>query len=234
LVSGAAKGKSQRNTTILNSTMPSPTTKADGIAAERSHIALLLIDVINDFAFPEAPRLLRYALPAARKIAALKSRFAATKLPVIYVNDNFGRWRSDFEKQVEHCLQANAAGRAIAGLLRPGLDDYFVLKPKHSGFFSTTLDVLLQHLGARKVVLCGFAGDICVLYTANDAYMRGLEIVVPSDCVASETSQANRRAMEQMKRVLKAEILPSSRLSLSNSFRRKKIIGVAPRNPVSH
>jgi nicotinamidase-related amidase len=189
--------------------------KTGAIASDQSAVALLLIDVINDFAFPEAARLLRHALPAARRIAALKMRLVSKGVPVIYVNDNFGRWRSDFAKQVEHCLESDAGGRAITKLLQPGAEDYFVLKPKHSGFYSTTLDVLLQHLGVKKVILCGFAGDICVLYTANDAYMRGFDIVVPSDCVASETVQAKRLALKQMKRFLKAEIVHSSGLRLS-------------------
>jgi nicotinamidase-related amidase len=186
---------------------------------EKKAVALLLIDVINDFAFPEAKNLLRYAFPAARKIAALKSRVAAQGIPVIYVNDNFGRWRSDFEAQVEHCLEANASGRSITELLRPGPEDYFVLKPKHSGFYSTTLDVLLHHLGVTKIILAGFAADICVLYTANDAYMRDLDIVVPSDCVASETLQAKKHALNQMKRFLKAQVLPSARVRFSGSYR---------------
>jgi nicotinamidase-related amidase len=146
----------------------------------------------------------------------ISMRFLVKGVPVIYVNDNFGRWRSDFAKQVEHCLESDAGGRAITQLLQAGAEDYFVLKLKHSGFYSTTLDVLLQHLGVEKVILCGFAGDICVLYTANDAYMRGFDIVVPSACVASETVQAKHLALKQMKRFLKAEIVHSSGLRLSD------------------
>ena len=194
--------------------MRSQTSTADKIG---SGLALLLIDVINDFAFPEAPELLRYALPAARKIAKLKSRLTSKGIPIIYVNDNFGRWRSDFAQQVEHCLASGQIGRAVTELLRPNPDDYFVLKPKHSGFYSTTLEVLLQQLEVRKVILCGFAGNICVLYTANDAYMRGLEIVIPSDCVASETAQANRLALNQMKRFLKADIVDSHNFRLESN-----------------
>jgi nicotinamidase-related amidase len=196
--------------------MPSRTLKAGAITSGQAPVALLLIDVINDFAFPEAPRLLRHALPAAKKMVTLKSRAAKKGIPVIYINDNFGRWKSDFEKQVEHCLEADAAGREITELLRPTPEDYSVLKPKHSGFYSTTLDVLLQHLRVKKLVICGFAGDICVLYTANDAYMRGFEIMVPTDCVASETLEANQYALNQMKRLLKASILPASRVRFQN------------------
>jgi nicotinamidase-related amidase len=93
----------------------------------------------------------------------------------------------------------------------------------HSGFYSTTLEVLLRHLGVQKVI-CGFAGDICVLYTANDAYLRGFGIIVPSDCVASETLSANRYALHQMERFLKAVILRSSDLRLSATTEEKKLL----------
>lgn len=166
--------------------------------------ALLMIDVINDFDFPEAEALLGHAVPAARRLAALKRTFLAAGRPAIYVNDNFGRWQSTFEQQIERCMAEGCPGRLVAGLLRPGEDDYFVLKPRHSGFFCTSLDVLLDHLEVRTLVLTGFAGDICVVYTANDAYMRGYQIVVVPDCIASETEKGNDAALEHMTRRLKA------------------------------
>lgn len=185
-----------------------------GTAPDRSRVALLLVDVINDFGFPEARQLLRYALPAARKIASLKRRLRRRGIPAIYVNDNFGRWRSDFKKQVEHCISEECLGSSVARLLIPSEDDYFVLKPKHSAFFSTSLDVLLSYLGAKKLIVTGFAGDICVLFTANDAYMRDYELIVPADCVASETVAANKRACLQMRRFLHADIRPSGKLRI--------------------
>jgi len=185
---------------------------SESMAPQRSLWALLLVDVINDFDFPKAKQLLRHAMPAARRIAALKARLKKRGVPAIYVNDNFGRWRSDFRSQVEHCIAADCAGAAVARQLVPQEDDYFVLKPKHSGFFSTSLDVLLPSLRARKLIITGFAADICVLFTANDAYMRDYEIYVPADCVASETKAANRRACAHMERFLHAKTGLSARL----------------------
>lgn len=185
-----------------------------GNAPDKSSVALLLIDVINDLEFPEAEQLLPFALPMAHRIADFKRQAKAAGVPAIYVNDNFGRWRSDFTAQVDHCLQDDVRGRPLVELLRPEKDDYFVLKPKHSGFFSTTLDTLLEYLGARTVILTGVAGNICVLFTANEAYMRDFQLFVPSDCVASNTEQENRYALEQMQKVLKADIRPSSEISL--------------------
>lgn len=187
-----------------------------GAAPERSSTVLLLVDVINDFDFPRGRSLLRFAVPAARRIVALKQRLRSRKIPAIYVNDNFGRWRSDFKKQVERCVSDESVGARVARLLLPGENDYFVLKPKHSGFFSTSLDVLLDYLGAKKLIVTGFAGDICVLFTANDAYMRDYELIVPSDCIASETASANRNACRQMKRFLRADVRPSRMLTAAD------------------
>jgi nicotinamidase-related amidase len=88
-----------------------------------------------------------------------------------------------------------------------------VLKPKHSGFFSSALDLLLRYLEVKLVILTGVAANICVLFTANDAFMRDLHVVVPSDCVASNTEEDNRHALEQMRTVLKADTRPSTYLS---------------------
>ena len=201
--------------------MPAKNEDLHGSAPDKCDVALLLIDVINDLDFPEGDQLLRHALPMARKIADLKRRARAERVPVVYVNDNFGRWRSDFNAQVEHCFQDDSRGKPVVELLRPGEDDYFVLKPKHSGFFSTTLDTLLEYLGTKAVVLTGLAANICVLFTANDAYMRDLHLVVPSDCVASNTEEENRYALEQMRKVLKADTRPSADLSFAAVVKNK-------------
>ena len=153
-----------------------------------------------------------HALAMAREIALLKVQARQHKVPVIYVNDNFGRWRSDFNAQVEHCLREGVRGKGLVETLRPDDDDYFVLKPKHSGFFSTTLDTLLEYLGVKTIVLTGIATNICVLFTANDAYMRDFQLIVPSDCVASNTPEESTYALEQMRKILKADVRPAAEL----------------------
>jgi nicotinamidase-related amidase len=192
-----------------------------GNAPDKSEIALLLIDVINDLEFEGGEALFQNALPAARNIARLKERAQQARVPVIYVNDNFGKWRSDFKRIVTHCLQDNVRGRPIAELLQPGDDDYFILKPKHSGFFSTTLDLLLKYLGARTLVLMGIAGNNCVLFTANDAYLRDYKLIVPADCTASIRSEDNNTALHQMQEVLKADIRPSAEVEFAPLSRRQ-------------
>lgn len=185
-----------------------------GNAPANAEAALLLIDVINDFDFPEADRTLEYALPMARKIATLKENCRAAGVPVIYVNDNWGIWRSDFSAVLRHCLEAGSKGKQIAAWLKPTEDDYFVLKPKHSGFFSTTLGTLLEYLQCHTLILTGVAGNICVLFTANDAYMRDYSLVVPRDCVASNSLEENDYALDQMSRILKADTRPSEEIAL--------------------
>jgi nicotinamidase-related amidase len=189
-----------------------------GSAPDKSETALLIVDVINDLNFPEAKQLLRYALVMARKLAKLKTRAKNAGIPVVYVNDNFGRWRSDLRSLVEHCRKGKA--REIVDLLRPEENDYFVLKPKHSGFFSSTLETLLRYLGAEKLIITGIAGNYCVLFTANDAYMRDYKLVIPSDCTVSNTATENREALKLMRNYLKADTSPSGRIKLSRPIKR--------------
>ena len=200
--------------------MASKSADLHGNAPDKADVALLLIDVINDLEFPGGENLLIHAEPMARRIVELKRQARAADIPVIYVNDNFGRWQSNFKTQIEHCLKAGTRGKPIVELLLPDEEeDYFVLKPKHSGFFSTTLDILLEYLRVKAVILAGIAGNICVLFTANDAYMRDLALIVPGDCVASNTEEENRNALDQMARVLKADIRPSNELDFGELLR---------------
>ncbi len=186
-----------------------------GNAPESSALAVLLVDVVNDFDFPGGDRLLEQAVPAARRLSQLCERARERGVPVIYANDNWGRWRSDFRQVVRHVLREGSKGEPIARLLRPRRQDYFVLKPKHSAFYATTLDTLLEHLGAQTLVLGGFAGDICVLFTAKDAFLREYRVVIPSDCVASVDPADNQAALRYARRVLDADTRPSTELELS-------------------
>ena len=185
-------------------------------APDKSEFALLMIDVINDLEFDDGERLLEQALPMAHRLAELKQRARRRGVPVIYSNDNFGKWRSDFQCLLKHCLEDGVRGEKVAELLRPDDDDYFVLKPKHSGFFSTTLDTLLRYLEAQTLIITGVTTDICVLFTANDAYMRDFNLIVPADCVAAVDSDESTRALHHMQKVLKADIRPSSEIEFEH------------------
>lgn len=194
--------------------MPERNADLHGNAPDQSEVALLIIDALNDLEFPEGAQLLGPAIAAAERIVALRDRCREAGIPVIYANDNFGRWRSDLDEVMEHVLNDGVLGEPLGRLLQPGPDDYFVLKPKHSAFYTTTLDLLIRYLGVRRVILTGLRADSCVLLTASDAHMRDLEICVPEDCVASFTEEHTRAAMDLMRRVLSVDTTPSGELVL--------------------
>jgi nicotinamidase-related amidase len=201
--------------------MPAKNEDLHGNVPDKSSVALLLIDVINDLEFENGEELLRHALPMSEKLAGLKRRAKEAGVPVIYVNDNFGKWQSDFKKILEHCLEDDVRGRPLAEALKPDVDDdYFVLKPKHSGFFSTTLDILLDYLGARTLVLTGLTGDICVLFTAHDAYMRDFNLVIPSDCIASADPADNEYTLRKLAGLMDADTRPSAEIDFGELQRR--------------
>ena len=179
-----------------------------------------MIDAINDFEFEEGLQVQADAYLMARRIRRLKQAARRAGIATVYVNDNFGRWRSDFSSLVAHCLRKTGRGRAVTGLLRPDRRDYFVLKPKHSAFYSTTLELLLDHLRARTLILTGLLADSCILLTAQEAHMRGFHVVVPGDCVAARVEEDRRRALAQMRRALGADTRPSTALDLAALRRR--------------
>lgn len=175
-----------------------------GNAPDTCDIALLLIDVINDFEFSGGDSLARHARPVAQRLAELKRRAHDAGVPCIYANDNYGRWRSDFSAQVRHCLNRSVRGSFMAEALQPAATDYFVLKPMHSAFYQTCLELLLLHLETRTLVIGGIATDNCVSFTANDAYLRNFELVLLRDGCASIDAKAHRAALAQMERLLHA------------------------------
>ena len=168
--------------------------------------------MINEFKFDGAARLMPAIERTARHIAAVKRRMKQTRCPVVYVNDNFGKWQSDFRKLVARCLDERCRGKQVTRTLAPEGDDHFVLKPKHSGFYATPLELLLRYLKVDGVIITGIAGDNCVLFTAADAYMREFSIAVPADCVVSLDGSRNRSALEHMRAPLKADIRPSEKM----------------------
>jgi nicotinamidase-related amidase len=181
----------------------------------RSQSVLIILDMLNRFDFPGGRELLPHAEKAARKIARLAARARERQVPVIFVNDNLGQWRSNWHDIYEKCRSENSRGRNIAELLPAAPEDYFVLKPKHSAFYSTCLDVLLSEIGAKRLILTGIAADICVLFSAYDAHIRNYEIAVPNDCVAAETETEKARALELMKKAFQVRTQASRSLNFA-------------------
>lgn len=191
--------------------MPRRSPDLHGNAPHESQKVLIMIDVINDLEWDGAAPLRRPAIDIAKAIARLKDRAAAAGVPSIYVNDNFGLWRSNFKAQVDHCLKS-PHGRKIVELLQPTEDDYYIMKAKHSGFYASPLHLLLEHIKAEELILTGFTTHSCIFFTAMDAYLRDYRLVVPSDCVASCDPKDHKKALELMKSSLKAQIMLSSRI----------------------
>ena len=186
----------------------------------RSHFpqartAVLLIDVINPFDFPGGRSFVRKAVTVARRIARLRTRATAADLPVIYVNDNLGKWRSDASSLVEFCTRPGMPGAPVVEILRPRKTDYVVLKSTLSGFYQTPLETMLRLGGVKTLIVTGFSADNCVLFTAADAYMREFRLVVPRDCIGAKTADAMRRALKTMTGLFGAETGASSGLRLS-------------------
>ncbi|MFD1020729.1 cysteine hydrolase family protein [Thalassobacillus hwangdonensis] len=179
---------------------------------KQSKTALLIIDVINKMDFDGGENLLDHALPMADRLQAFKKRVKEAGFPVIYVNDNFGLWQDNAEEIIEECKQGR--GKPVIEKMQPDEDDFFVIKPKHSGFFGTQLDILLHQMGVEQLIITGLTGDMCVLFTANGAYMREYDLFIPEDCVASEQEEDNKNALEIMKRSLFADMTQSDELDL--------------------
>jgi nicotinamidase-related amidase len=192
--------------------------KNDNSEKTKSKTALLLIDVISDFEFVDGEKLFKFVPTVADCIAALKKRAKKNDVPVIYINDNFGKWQDDFQKTIAFCSRKDSRGSEIVKLLKPEFDDYFVLKPKHSAFYSTSLGLLLEELKTENLIITGFSTDICVLFTANDAYMRGFRLFIPEDCVAAVKDADNRHTLKYIERVLKADTQASDKIKFDNDL----------------
>lgn len=176
----------------------------------KSRAALLLVDVINHFEFPDGEEILNRALPIAAPLARLKKRVRAAGVPTIYVNDNFGQWRSDARKLLQYCLRPESPSLHFVEQLQPDDEDYFVLKPMHSAFYQTPLDLLLRELGASSLILSGLATNSCILCTAHDANMRHFKVIVPRDCCAARSAREHSQALEHIASMADAKVVASS------------------------
>jgi len=167
---------------------------------------LLIVDVINDLSFPGGEKVLPWAKKLATRLDVFRSRAHRHQMPVIYANDHFGRWRSNWGEIYAHATRASARGREMSRTLKPARQDLFILKPMHSAFYATALVPLLDHLKCKRIVLAGIATNLCVLITAHDAHMRGYPLVVLSDCCAAESDFDHNVALGQLERYCGAEV----------------------------
>lgn len=177
----------------------------------RPGTALLIVDVVSDFAFPDGRRLLREFRPVAGRIAALKASARAAGIPVIYANDNFGRWQSDAGSLVKRCTRPRLPGAGLVMRLAPDQHDYFLIKPRHSAFFASALEALLSYMGVWRLIIVGVTSHQCVLFTANDAHLRDYALKIPRDCIAAPFARQTRFALQYFDVVLGADTRSSAR-----------------------
>ena len=176
--------------------------------------ALLIVDMINDFAFEEAGTLLDRVEDIAEVIDRLRGKADQAGVPTVYVNDNYGQWHSERDKIIDYCRGRNERGRMIIDRLRPREQDYFIIKPQFSGFYATNLPVVLPQIGVSRLILTGIAADICVLFTAADAHMRAYDLWVPRDAVASSQDAHRDWAIGIMEKSMDAETRASAEYRL--------------------
>jgi nicotinamidase-related amidase len=154
-------------------------------------------------------------------LVKLKGRARKIGIPVIYVNDNFGDWRSEKEVLMGRCLEAK--GAEFVRPLLPDSEDYFVLKPMHSAFYMTPLEVLLLHLQVEVLILTGLTSISCITVTAHDANMRGFDIYIPRDCSCSRNIEEHRQALAQLESTARARLKSSTALKLPDLIRTAQI-----------
>jgi nicotinamidase-related amidase len=185
---------------------------ANSFGIHRAPIAMLIIDMLSDFEFPDGDAVLRSARRIAPRIARLKARAAAQRIPCVYINDNFGLWRSDVGAILEYCAQRGAKGAEVTRALKPGPKDLVMLKPRHSAFYATALSLLLDEAGTKRLILTGVSSDQCILFTANDAHLRQLDLTVPPDCIGAPSVGQTQFALRYFRTVLGAEVCESTQV----------------------
>ena len=166
--------------------------------------ALIICDMLEDFTAPGAPLEVPAGRDIVQAIAERLGRARSQGTPVVYVNDSHAPDDREFTTWPPHAVEGSPGSRVI-GALSPRPGEAVVKKTSYSGFFETELDEVLSGLGVSRIVLTGVVANICILYTAVDAYMRGYEVTVPPDCVAALNPQDHAFALRQLREVLKID-----------------------------
>ncbi|WP_329042379.1 cysteine hydrolase [Streptomyces sp. NBC_00178] len=172
-----------------------------------SRSALIVIDMINAYDHPDAEILIPSVRTALPRIVELLDRARRDDVPVIYVNDNFGQWRSHHGEIIDAAL--SGPHNELVEPVLPDDTSLFVIKARHSIFYETPLGYLLAQLEVDRVVLCGQVTEQCVLYSALDAHIRHLHVTVPDDAVAHIHPDLARAALRMMERNMDASVPPA-------------------------
>jgi nicotinamidase-related amidase len=175
-------------------------------------VAVIVVDMLNSYEHRDADALTESVEAVVEPISRLVDRCRGSEASLIYVNDNYGDWNSSAEELGERAM----AGRRpdLVKPLLPPAEASFVIKARHSIFYGTPLEHLLSTVGASRLVLTGQVTEQCILYSALDAYVRGLDVVVPRDGVAHIDPRLADAAVEMMRRNMSARITDCSSCEL--------------------
>lgn len=170
--------------------------------------ALLVIDMLADFVRPGAP----LEVPATRDILpALRRRIARARRrgeQVVYVCDSHRKNDPEFSRMgwPPHAV-AGTPGAAVVDEIAPEPGDVVVEKKTYSAFHRTALQSVLRRRGVRVLSLSGCVTNICILYTAADAAMRGYDVTVDEALVAGLAPDTHAFALDQMEKVLGVRVV---------------------------
>jgi nicotinamidase-related amidase len=167
--------------------------------------ALVVIDMINTYDHEDAERLRASAEDVVPVLGELVKRAREAGAPVIYVNDSFGQWRSDHRALVEDALAGEHA--SLVAPIVPDEEAMFVVKARHSIFYETPLEYLLGQEEIDDIVLTGQATEQCILYSALDAHIRHIPVIVPRDAVACIHEDLAEAALRMMEVNMEAEVV---------------------------
>jgi nicotinamidase-related amidase len=196
--------RAQQNVRNRRKDNKTPMSTRELLSRDDHRSALLVVDVINHFDFPDGQQLLSQARRMAKPLEDLLRFCRSKEIPIVYVNDNFGDWRRNFNELIESCRTSDSV-TAFVTSLQPDSTAYYILKPNYSGFYQTSLEVLLRALGVNNLILTGLATDRCIEFTAKDAYMRRYGIYIPADCCAAVQQKFHSRSIDYMGRILGAD-----------------------------
>lgn len=173
-----------------------------------SRTALLVVDMLNPYEHEDSERLASQVAEALPGVEALLASAREQEVPVIYVNDNFGDWNSSSEELAEHAKQGTHP--ELVEPVLPPAGASFVIKARHSTFYETPLEYLLDEMAVDRLVLAGQVTEQCILYSALDAYVRHFRVAIPTDAVAAIHDHLAEAALEMMERNMRAELCPAS------------------------
>jgi nicotinamidase-related amidase len=176
--------------------------------------ALLLVDVLQAFDHEDGSRLLVSFRSRASALVDAVATARATDMPIIYANDDGGRWDGDGSGVVERAL-AGPAGDTIARI-RPRPGDSYILKPRYSAFVGTPLELLLRELDITRILLCGTATEMCVAQTAISARELGFKVTVVAAACACVDERDEQLAVDYLKRIVGCQIVHALKSAAAN------------------